>query len=120
MSGNITLNGTTFHPSDIAKETSKIGVALVAASGRRRFVHRTSSGTPIYKRTWTLPFDNVSETVRLAVAAIYALTTTFTFVDEHGTSYTVQCEDGGYSEKINTIVSNTELTYDLTLKVLQT
>lgn len=119
MSGSISLNGTTFYVSDINKDTSKIGVTLVAASGRRRFAHRTVSGTPVYKREWSIPWNNVSETVRAAVAAIYALTTTFTFVDEHGTSYTVQCEDGGHSEKINTIVSNTELTYDLTLKIYE-
>lgn len=119
MSGSITLNGTTFHPSDIGKETSKIGVSLVMASGTRRFVHRTVSGTPQYKRTWTIPWNNVSETVRAAVAAIEALTTTFTYVDEHGTSYTVQCEGDSYTEKINTIVSDTELTYDVQLKIYQ-
>lgn len=119
MSGSITLNGVTFHPSDIGKETIKIGTTLVAASGRRRFVHRTVSGSPQYKHTWTLPFNNVSETVRAAVAAIEALTTTFPYVDEHGTSYTVQCEGDSYTEKINTIVSNTELTYDVQLKIYQ-
>lgn len=120
MSGSITLNGTTFHPSPFQVDVTKIGVSLVAASGKRRFVHRLSGATPIYKRVWNLPFENVSETVRAAVAAIYALTTTFTLIDEHGTSYTVQCEDGGYTEQVNTVVSNTELTYDLTLKVYQT
>lgn len=119
MSGSITLNGTTFHPSPFSTDVTKIGVTLVAASGKRRFVQRLSGATPIVKRSWSFPFDNVSESVRAAVAGIYALTTTFTLVDEHGTSYTVQCEEGGYSEQINTIVSNTELTYNLTLKVVQ-
>lgn len=119
MSGSITMNGVTFHPSEFTVEVSKIGVTLVAADGTRRFVQRMNGATPIVKRTWPFPWKNVSETVRAAVAAIYALNTTFTLIDELGVSYTVQCEAGGYTQKINTIVSNTELRYDLELRVFQ-
>lgn len=115
----IMLNGTTFYPSDVPKELSKIGVSLPMASGTRRFVQRTVSGTPVFKRTWALPWLIVPEATRAAVQTIALLTTTFTFVDHLGVSYTVQTEEDSYTEKVSVIVSNTVFYYDLTLKLYQ-
>lgn len=113
------LNAVTVYPSDIQLETSKIGVPLVAASGARRFVHRLSGATPIYKRQWSLTWNSVPAAVRTVVVGIYALTTTFAFVDQFGVSWTVQTEDDGYSDNVSLIAQNGDLYYDIDLTIFQ-
>ena len=115
----IFLNGTEFFPSDVPKELSKIGKTLIAASGKRRFVHRQSGATPIFKNSWEIPWNDVPEATRAAIEAVSRLTTTFTFVDQHGTSYTVQCEDAAYSDSVTTISPGNVLYYTVKLKIYE-
>lgn len=117
--GIIQLNGTNFYPSDAPISYSKVGVTLVAANGTRRFAHRTTGGTPIFKASWDLQWNMVTHAVRVAVATIHALTTTFTYKDQDGTNWTVQCEDGGYSDSVAFIAGNGDLYYNVTLKIFQ-
>lgn len=95
-----TFNGTLPNPSNplppstIERKDSKIGKTLIAASGKRNFVSRSA-----FKPLWTLRWDEVNLSTRNAVKAIHALNSTFTFVDEQGSNWTVQCEeDDAYSE----------------------
>jgi hypothetical protein len=114
----IFLNGTEYFPSDAPKELSKIGTTLVMASGKRRFVQRLSGATPIFKSSWEIPWNDVDETTRAAIEAVSRLTTTFVYVDQHGTSYTVQCEDGAYSDSVSTIAPGA-LYYTVKLKIYE-
>lgn len=116
----VTLNSLPVFPSDIQLETTKIGVSLVAANGTRRFAHRLSGATPIYKRTWKLLWDSASAAERTTVVAVYAYTVSFSFVDQYGGAWTVQCEDGGYSESVAFVAKGGTLYYDLGLTLLQT
>lgn len=57
------------------------------SDGSRHFVQR---GT---KRVWAIKWDKVNETTRAALVTLGLLSTTFVYVDELGTSYTVQTEN---------------------------
>lgn len=116
----ITLNGTTFYPSDVPKTIEKIGVSLVAANGSRTWVQRTTAaGAAIHKRVWVIPWRGVSNTVRAAVQTIFLLTAPFTFVDHLGTSYTVQCEADGYDETVSLVQTDSINYYDITLTIYE-
>lgn len=116
----IFLNGVEFFPSDAQKTTEKIGAVHIAANGNRTWIQRVDAGSnPIHKRQWTIPWKDVPEAVRAAVEAIFLLATTFPYVDQHGTSYTVQCEADGYNESVTTIAPDGTLYYDVELTVYQ-
>ncbi len=93
----ISLNGTSFTPSGIDMAREKIGSVITAANGARRFAHRA------HKREWTLTWANVTATVRDQVRTVYALTTSFTYIDENSNSITVLCLPGGYQETVSLI-----------------
>ncbi|MCC7267060.1 MAG: hypothetical protein IT546_06930 [Caulobacteraceae bacterium] len=95
----ITLNGTTFYPSDIEEEADKIGRELEAADGSRRFVHRAN------KRAWSIAFDRVPLATLTALRTIYGLTTTFAFVDENANAYTVYCPPGALSSSVGMLAT---------------
>lgn len=114
----IILNGTTYNsaggnpqpPSKISEPVTKIGITLVAASGVRHFMSASAR-----KHAWTLSWEKANSVTRAAVDALHALNTTFTYVDEFGTSNTVQCEedertqDTGFTTAANTILYDLEL-----------
>lgn len=115
------LNGVLIYPDDIALDTSKIGVTLIAANGARRFVHRVTGVTPIYKRVWTLQWEKASLAIRTIVITAHAIATTFAFVDQYGASWTVQTESDAYADSVSLIaVDGTTLYYSITLKIFQT
>jgi hypothetical protein len=100
---NISLNGTTYDgtpaagsnpwkPASITRRDIKIGVTNVAADGTRTLVLRG------IKREWDIEWEKVNATTRNALRTLHALTTTFTFVDEDGTSWTVQTEEGDHED----------------------
>lgn len=91
----ISLNGTSIaRASDVQEDIEKIGVMLQAANGARRWAHRAN------KRTWTIPFLAVPLSTITFLRGIMALTTTFTFIDENGNSYTVFCAAGALTTSI--------------------
>lgn len=125
MASNLVLNGTTYSgtpltpgtprkPDSIDLEDEKIGVVLVADNGARRFVLR---GTQ--KKTWTIAWKGAGEATRSALRTLAALTTTWTFVDQLGVSYTVQTEQNDYTENYAFTDPSNNIYYDLTLKVRQ-
>ena len=117
----ISLNGTTFGPSTIAVEIEKIGTEQVGADGTRNWMQRLDgSSQPIHKRTWTLTWEKVLAALRTSIRSVFLLATTFTYIDEDGTSYTVQCEKQDYKDTIAFISASGTLYYNVTLTIRQT
>jgi hypothetical protein len=119
----LVINGVTYngaggnpHPPSKAPFTLKrIGRTLVAANGARTFVDR---GTD--KRVWVLSWENADPADRTAVRALALLSTTFTFTDEEGVSYTVQVEeDDAYTHEPSFTKSDNGLLYDLSITLRQ-
>lgn len=79
----VTLNGVTLTPTTIETGIRKEGERLVMANGSVRFFHRA------HKRTWTLSWNLAGLTALLSVISIFTTTSTMTYVDENGSSYTV-------------------------------
>ena len=102
--------GTLYRPVKIAETINKIGTVIEAESGARTLVQRG------VKREWAISWEQVPEATRAALATLAGLATTFTFVDEHGTSYTVQTEPGDHkcetdhTDRANVYWYNIELT----------
>lgn len=119
MASNIVLNGSTysgtplsgtlFKPMAIEEKLNKIGTVIVAEAGNRTLVYRA------VKREWTIHWEKVPETTRAALIALAALSTTFTFADEHGTSYTVQTEPGDHQCKTAFTTPANAIYYDVDL-----
>jgi hypothetical protein len=109
----ITLNGTTFYASNIRHRRLRFGRELEASDGTFNLMLRGS------KHEWEIPFDDVDATARTNLEAISALTTSFTFVDERGASYTVACPLDAYDDVVSIIKDNTTLYYNVTLKIRQ-
>lgn len=117
MSG-IQLNGATFYPSSIEEDDTKVGRLIQSANGKRTFMHRTSDGTtPIFQRTWSIKWETVSSTIADAVRVVAHLTTTFTYISERGSSFTVQCEDGALRISTGVIDSDGVPRYDVELTI---
>lgn len=112
----ITLNGTSFTPSDIQTDHEKIGDRIDAANGSRRWAHRAD------KRTWSISWKAVPLATLTAVRGIFALTSTFTYADENGSSATVFCEAGALSSSVAELAyesGSQVLYYDVTLKLTE-
>lgn len=124
----ITLNATSFAgtvfdadsvlraPTQMPKlEIDKIGPVLVAENGARTFIRFGQ------KARWAITWKRVPDATRAAVKAVFDLTSTFVFVDSGGTSHTVQCEPGDYTEECDTgatlPTSPPTYYYDVTLVV---
>lgn len=111
---SIALNGTTFYPSNINESYTKAGRELAAADGTLNLVLRGA------KSSWDLTWERATAATRTSVKAIAQLTSTFTFTDEFGTSYTVAVPLEGFSSSISLIAgSGPDLYYDVTLKLRQ-
>lgn len=100
---NISLNGvvfsgtpaapaTPFKPTKIDGGPRKIGREIEAADGTPYWMQRAQ------KRRWTISWAMAHEATRAALEAIFLLATTFPYVDQRGTSYTVQCHAEDYTE----------------------
>lgn len=112
----ITLNGTNLFPTDAPKKKSKVGKTQVNANGGRVFLHRTTTGgTPIFKSQWELTWADATEAQRTAIEAFAHVVTTMVFVDQHGTSYTVQTEEDAYDDSVSIIAGDGSLYYRVTL-----
>lgn len=115
MNTYITLNGTNFFPTSIERGLNKVGDFRRAANGTAYYYHRAN------KNTWTITWNKLRETSLSAITTIGALTASFTFVDEAGTSYTVLVPPGGYSHSLNadSISSGGIFYYDVSLTLEQ-
>lgn len=123
MASNVILNGVTYDGTPVTNPThpykpigidvadSKIGVSLVAASGKRRFVQRG------IKKTFTLSWKLTNETTRSAVRTLAELSTTFSFTDQFGIVRTCQTEADDYRESYAMTDPAGNLYYDVTLTV---
>lgn len=110
----ITLNGVTVKPSTIEPELVVIGEELEAPDGTITQIRRGGNT----KWRWTLTWEKVSASVRNQIRTIALLNTTFTFVDEDGTSYTVLTDMQPYSSKNAAFgADGTTVYYDVTLKI---
>lgn len=110
----ITLNGTSFAKcKGVQENDAKIGVAITAANGSRRFAQRAQ------KSTFVLSFEGMTISETNTLRGIAALTTTFAYVDGHGTSTTVVCLDDPLSIDTPTIDNNTDIWYDAQLTVYE-
>lgn len=91
----IYLNGVQFKPSNIDNSDDKVGDLKIMVNGKKRFYHRA------FKRQWQISWNGVSTTVLNSIRAIYRLTSTFTFIDEQGASFTVICLPGNFSSTLD-------------------
>lgn len=120
-----TLNGTVYsgtpndtshpqRPNGARRTTTKIGRLFTAANGDTSFVNR---GSGIRKWQFTLHWEKANSVTQAALSALYAVTTTFTFVDLDGTSYTVLCVgDDPFEEGISPIKSAYAYDVDFTMR----
>lgn len=130
MASNLVMNGTTYDgtpvsnpthprkPSGLTYREDKIGEVQIAASGKRTWVQRLDgSSNPIIKHTWEVSWELANEVTRSAVRALDSLTTTWAFVDQLGTSRTVQTEPGDYEEDYALTDVSGNLRYNLKLTI---
>jgi len=124
---DIALNGTTYSGSPtntanpqrpdnggVKRTVRKVGRTIEAADGSTSVVLR--AGTSL-KRAWEITWTRANPTTLTALAAVFALTTTFTYVDTDGASYTVLCTtDDTFDLSIFTNTANA-YQYDVTLKL---
>jgi len=117
----MSLNGTLIYPSDAPKKKNKIGKLQTSANGGRTFLQRTTAlGVAIHKSEWTLKWDDADETTRAQIEGFYNVAANMTYVDQHGTSYTVICEENGYDDSVSTIApDNVTLYYNVSLTILE-
>lgn len=85
MSANnpIQLNSVQYRPSTISRTITIVGGSTRMASGRLRTYIRAK------KSSWSISWKGATETVLNQLKTLAALNTTFTFVDDQGTSFTV-------------------------------
>ncbi len=85
----IVMNGVTFNPTSVEYEDEKIGESLRMGDGTLRYYHRA------FKGKWSISWSNVKETSVTPIRAISRLTSSFTFTDHEGNSFTVMVLPGG-------------------------
>ena len=116
---SVTYNGSPAAPTNpfppdadgVERSQAPVGVTLVADSGKRNFITRS-----VRKPQWKLKWTNAHAATRNAVKAAAELNTTFTFKDQTGTSFTVQCEaDDTYTESTSFTVHANASLYNLSL-----
>jgi hypothetical protein len=90
----VQMNGSNFYPTSIERTEEKIGQEFTMANGTRRFFWRAT------KNTWVLTWEGLHESSLAAIRAIYNLGTSFGYVDEFGTTYTVICTTEPYTTQL--------------------
>lgn len=112
----IQLNGTQFTAGDVQETRVKIGTAIQAANGARRWAHRAD------KRGWSISWPTATLAELTSIRTIAALTATFTFIDENAASYTVMCQDSPLKSSVAalTIESGAQaIRYSVTLELVE-
>lgn len=122
MPSTISLNGSTYGGggtykgfSNIEEDIETFGDEMIALDGT---LTQLQTGQ---KRRWTITWDKVPAATRNAVRTLATVSGGFVFVDQDGTSYTVQCPFSGRFRGgigING-ADNTKLYYGVTLQIWQ-
>ena len=100
------LNGTVFHPTEVAIEDMKIEDSDRMANGTLRTWHRA------YKKKWTLSWSGLHEDNIGPLRTLYRTTSSYTLNDENNTTYTVLART--WSEKLSAErEANNILYYDI-------
>jgi hypothetical protein len=107
--GNPAAPSVPYRPMKIGMKAIKVGSLKRAANGSLTWVHLG------IKREWTITWEKASEVTRAALRSLHQLTTTFSFTDQIGVSYTVLTAADDYSE--DTAYSDRALAifYDLSI-----
>lgn len=121
MADHITLNSVIYGtggshkgPSNIEEELLTFGTEFEAANGD---VTLLQTGQ---KRQWVVTWNDIPVATRNAIRTLAQLTSTFTYVDEDGNSFTVQCpKQGRFKSGITIIADGTTLYYGVTLTIRQ-
>jgi len=98
MSNNyITLNGTQFHPTSVESEDDRIGETRRMGDATLRYYHRA------FKSRWTIHWSGLRENKSeySALKTLNAVTTSFTFTDVDGVSFTVLILPGGMKRSLS-------------------
>lgn len=112
-SGTPTSTSNPFRPGSFKRTRLKIGRLLVGKDGTLNWMHRG------FKWVFAIGWERANQTTETAVLALRNKTSTFTFVDYDGTSYTVMTVgDDTYDEQVTTSVANA-YRFDLTLVLRQ-
>lgn len=98
----------------ITRSEGRVGRTLIAASGRRRFISRNRT-----IKTWTLTWTLTPAVTRNALRTLLNVNGSFTFIDEDGSSHSVQCESDALQESIAAQLPDGTRRYDLTLTIYQ-
>jgi hypothetical protein len=112
----VTMNSVTFRPTEISRNLKRAGDLKTMADGTNKMYHRG------FKYEFDLTWTGLPESNKAAIRTIATLTTSFTFIDEDGTSYTVLCPPDAYSDALsasNISIGLGIIYYDITLKLLQ-
>jgi hypothetical protein len=111
--GPIIGSPSPWAPTNIDVDAKKIGVLVEEYDGTRNWMNRGAA-----KRIWSIHFE-CDDITRAAVEALPAVGATFSYVDEHGVSYTVQCEADSYSSHTDTVSSDGSIYYTIDLKLFE-
>jgi hypothetical protein len=111
---SVSLNSQTFYPADIELNIVRKGTAIEPADGSERFALRA------VKRQWKLRWKTILDAEREDLEAIASLTTSFTYVDERGTSYTVIPDPQPLRSNVAIIAKGAVLYYAVELNIRET
>jgi len=115
MNTSISLNGSLFNPTSVSARLIRVGDSRRAANGTLYYYHRSN------KLAWDIQWNSLAETNLSAIQTIALLTSSFAFIDEASTSYTVLVPDGGYSAVLSASKASRAnfYYYDVTLTIEQ-
>jgi hypothetical protein len=112
FSGSPSNTATPCAPIGIQEAIKKIGTLIIGRDGTRNWMHRS------VKTGWAIRWEDAPEATKAAIKTIFLLSTTFTYRDETGTAYTVQCDEDDLTSDVSTIGEN-ETYYSITLQIWQ-
>lgn len=113
----ITMNSVQYNPTSVSMSLPKVGESRRMADGTLKYYHRAN------KRTWEIAWTALNENNAqyAAVETLAALSSSFTFVDYAGTSYTVLILPDNFTKNISAEKVSTAYVkyYDITLTLTE-
>lgn len=91
----IFMNSQAFNPTSVEVNEDKIGESRRMGNGTLRYYHRA------FKNEWTITWTSLRENFVPAIRTIAKLTSSFTFTDYDGVSYTVLVLPGGFKVSVS-------------------